>query len=67
MNSAELTDFTLCSRLKNISFLKMQTCCKLEFENTRCCAALREADLDWIVGSGYSSGGYNLKRNHEKP
>ena len=29
-------------------------------------AALRAADLDWIVGPGYSSGGYILKKNHEK-
>ena len=26
--------------------------------NTRSCAALRAADLDWIVGPEYSSGGY---------
>ena len=34
---------------------------------TRSYAALWAADLDWIVPPGYSSGGYNLKRNHEKP
>ena len=28
MNSAELSDFRLCSRLKKISFFKMQTRCK---------------------------------------
>ena len=33
---------------------------------TRSCAALRAADLDWIVGSGYSLGGYILKKNHKK-
>ena len=27
----------------------------------------RAADLDWIVGPGYSSGGYILEKNHEKP
>ena len=27
---------------------------------TRSCAPLRAADLDWIVGPGYSSGGYIL-------
>ena len=37
------------------------------FNGTRSYAALWAADLDWIVGSGYSSGGYNLKKNHEKP
>ena len=28
------------------------------FEETRSCAALRAADLDWIVGPEYSLGGY---------
>ena len=28
------------------------------FSYTRSCAALRAADLDWIVGSEYSLGGY---------
>ena len=28
------------------------------FESTRSCAALRAADLDWIVGPEYSLGGY---------
>ena len=35
--------------------------------NTRSYAALRAADLDWIVGPGYSSGRYILEKNHEKP
>ena len=30
------------------------------FLNTRSCAALRAADLDWIVGKGYGWGGYIL-------
>ena len=34
---------------------------------TRSCAALRAADLGWIVGPGYSSSGYILEKNHEKP
>ena len=34
---------------------------------TRSCAALRAADLDWIVGPGCSSGRYILENNHEKP
>ena len=34
---------------------------------TRSYAALRAADLDWIVGPGYSSGRYILEKNHEKP
>ena len=28
------------------------------FKKTRSCAALRAADLDWIVGPEYSLGGY---------
>ena len=35
--------------------------------NTRSHAALQAADLDWNVGPGYSSGGYILDKNHEKP
>ena len=34
------------------------------FVSTRSYAALRAADLDWIVGPGYSLGGYILKKNH---
>ena len=34
---------------------------------TRSWAALRAADLDWIVGPGYSLGRYILEKNHEKP
>ena len=30
------------------------------FRNTRSYAALRAADLDWIIGPGYSSGRYIL-------
>ena len=37
------------------------------FDDTRSCAALRAADLDWIIGPGYSLGGYILEKNHEKP
>ena len=40
---------------------------KRVFMNTRSYAALRAADLDWIVGPGYSSGRYILEKNHEKP
>ena len=36
-----------------------------EFVHTRSYAALRAADLDWIVGPGYSFGGYILEKNHE--
>ena len=35
--------------------------------STRSYAALRAADLSWIVGPGYSLGGYILEKNHEKP
>ena len=34
---------------------------------TRSYAALRAADLEWIVGPGYSLGWYILEKNHEKP
>ena len=37
------------------------------FSSTRSYAALRAADLDWIVGPGYSLGQYILGKNHEKP
>ena len=40
---------------------------KRVFMNTRSYAALRAADLDWIVGPGYSSGRYILEKNHEEP
>ena len=30
------------------------------FYTTRSCAALRAADLDWMVGPEYSLGGYSL-------
>ena len=33
---------------------------------TRSYAALRAADLELIVGPGYSLGGYILEKNHEK-
>ena len=36
------------------------------FNKTRSYAVLRAADLDWIVGPGYSLGGYILKKKHEK-
>ena len=34
---------------------------------TRSYAALRAADLEWIVGLGYSFCGYILEKNHAKP
>ena len=37
------------------------------FVDTRSYAALRAADLDWIVGQGYSLGGYIMGNNNEKP
>ena len=37
------------------------------FFKTRSYAALRAADLEWIVGQGYSLGGYTLEKHHEKP
>ena len=40
---------------------------RVSFYETRSYAALQAADLDWIVGPGYSSGRYILEKNHEKP
>ena len=40
---------------------------RIFLKKTRSYAALRAADLDWIIGPGYSSGGYILGENHEKP
>ena len=34
---------------------------------TRSYAALWAADLEGIVGPGYSLGGYTLEKHHEKP
>ena len=34
---------------------------------TKSYAALRMADLEWIVGLGYISGRYILEKYHEKP
>ena len=39
----------------------------IRFGFTRSYAALRAADLEWIVGPGYSLGGYTLEKHHEKP
>ena len=33
---------------------------------TRSYAALRAADLEWIVGPGYSLGGYTSEKHHKK-
>ena len=41
--------------------------CIVPFSETRSYAALRAADLDWIIGPGYSLGGYILEKNQEKP
>ena len=38
---------------------------KENFVGTRSYAALQAADLDWIVGPGYSLGGYILEKKHE--
>ena len=53
----------------SISFLGVAPKCKLshilfwKFVKTRSYAALRAADLDWIIGPGYSSGGNKQKRD----
>ena len=48
--------------VRNLTNLDVQ-----KFLKTRSYAALRAADLDWIIRPGYSSGGYILGENHEKP
>ena len=47
--------------------IMLQVDTQVLFFYTRSYAALRAADLDWIVGPGYSSGRYILETNHEKP
>ena len=64
-SNAEISPIVFCSdshspiqgKSTNIEF----------FSFTRSYAALRAADLDWIIGPGYSLGGYILEKNHEKP
>ena len=64
---------SLAARLKRLSLNGQRTVWNWDgiprghFTNTRSYAALRAADLDWIIGPGYSSGGYILGENHEKP
>ena len=47
------------------NILKMHGVCR--FVTTRSYAALRAADLDWIIRPGESLGGYILEKPHEKP
>ena len=66
-----LDDF-LSSPKSRLPFLFIVPLCSLSafpqsFCKTRSYAALRAADLEWIVGPGYSLGGYILEKNHEKP
>ena len=57
----------MCSvRTENLLLYLCISLCLIVF-CTRSYAALRAADLDWIIGPGYSSGGYILGENHEKP
>ena len=60
--------------LATVSRLARWICCQLSapsqrpafsFLDTRSYAALRAADLDWIVGPGYSLGGDIFEKNHE--
>ena len=51
--------------VKHFNQHHLERCFFLIFLNTRSCAALRAADLDLIVGPGYSLGGYILEKNHE--
>ena len=62
--------------VKHFNQHHLERCFFLIFLNTRSCAALRAADLDLIVGPGYSSGGCiwrktmknqpGTMKNHEK-
>ena len=47
--------------------LFIQKHCVQPFWCTRSYAALRVADLEWIIRPGYSLGRYFLEKNHEKP
>ena len=50
---------TLIEKQKRISSAKGGILKRMEsFNGTRSCAALRAADLDWIVGPEYSLGEY---------
>ena len=56
-----------CNAEKGKSHLIGKQAKKLSFfRNTRSYGALRAADLDWIIGPGYSLGGYILEKKHEK-
>ena len=64
------TKVHLCFPMSNINLIFFNICafnfCVLNIFNTRSYAALRAADLKWIVGPGYSLGGYILEKNHQK-
>ena len=63
----EVKSIFMCSvRTENLLLYLCISLCLIVF-CTRSYAALRAADLDWIIGPGYSSGGYILGENHEKP
>ena len=55
------------TRTRSTGSISMERFLKLIFIKTRSYAALRAADLEWIVGPGYSFCGYILEKNHEKP
>ena len=54
----------LSARLSTLIVMLTFTCQVWAFKYTRSYAALRAADLDWIVGQGYSLGGYILEKKH---
>ena len=62
----KLMSSTACQEQDNYQILGTGTK-HLDILYTRSYAALRAADLEWIVGPGYILGGYILEKNHEKP
>ena len=56
---------TLTNKDNTIKLITNQLFLLKIFILTRSYAALRAADLDWIVGPGYSLGGYIFEKNHE--
>ena len=52
-----MTNLTTMKTMTVATMMTMATMGKLEVIYTRSYAALRAADLDWIVGPGYSPGG----------
>ena len=66
ISSESLALCVLMFMCPNVRWLLLYVWYHKKFKNTRSYAALWAADLEWIVGPGYSLGGYILEKNHEK-